>query len=292
MRLQKNSRGTISDATAVNEALKGYAAIYEKMVPIGTYTSLASSTDQTDDVAQMRSSKFGSLAAKINSKLSFINSELSELPVATLEEAMQQTADFENYLEKLIRQKDHQLHPEVEKTLAAFSSTFSGPYGLYNTTKMVDMSFDDFEADGQKYPLSYVSFEGDWESEADTAKRRAAFEAFSTKLKDYQHTTAKTYDMHLQIEKTTSDLRGYNTIFDYLLFNQEVDKSMYDRQIDLITTELAPHMRKYAKLLQKVHGLDKMTFADLKIPLDPTYEPTITVEESKKYIDRCTCDYG
>ena len=145
--------------------------------------------------------------------------------------------------------------------------------------------FDDFEVDGKNYPLSYVSFEGDWESEADTAKRRAAFDAFSAKLRDYQHTTAKTYDMHLQIEKTTSDLRGYDTIFDYLLFNQEVDKSMYDRQIDLITKELAPHMRKYAKLLQKVHGLDKMTFADLKISLDPTYEPKITVEESKKYID-------
>ncbi|WP_203247205.1 oligoendopeptidase F [Sporosarcina beigongshangi] len=277
--------GNISNPITVIEALKGYATLYEKIVPIGTYTSLSSSTDQTDDTAQMRSSKFGSIAAKINSKLSFVDSELAELPVDILKEAMQQSADYQNYLEKLIRQKDYQLHPEVEKTLAAFSSTFNGPYGLYNTTKMVDMSFDDFEAEGQKYPLSYVSFEGDWESEANTAKRRAAFEAFSTKLKDYQHTTAKTYDMHLQIEKTTSDLRGYNTIFDYLLFNQEVDKSMYDRQIDLITTELAPHMRKYAKLLQKVHGLDKMTFADLKIPLDPTYEPTITVEESKKYID-------
>jgi oligoendopeptidase F len=277
--------GNIKDANSVNDALKGYASIYEDMVPIGTYTSLSSSTDQTDDEAQMRSSKFGSTAAKINSKLSFLNSELSELPVETLEEAMQQSDDFKNYLEKLVRKKDYQLHPEVEKTLAAYSSTFSAPYGLYNTTKMVDMSFEDFEVDGEKYPLSYVSFEGDWESEANTGTRRAAFDAFSAKLKDYQHTTAKTYDMHLQTEKTTADLRGYDTIFDYLLFNQEVDKSMYDRQIDLITKELAPHMRKYANLLQKAHGLDKMTFADLKIPLDPTYEPKITIAESKKYID-------
>lgn len=97
--------GNISNATTVNEALQGYAAIYEKIVPIGTYTSLASSTDQTDDTAQMRSSKYGSIAAKLNSKLSFVNSELSELPVATLKEAMQQSADFENYLEKLIRKK-------------------------------------------------------------------------------------------------------------------------------------------------------------------------------------------
>ncbi|MEK4714061.1 oligoendopeptidase F [Sporosarcina sp. resist] len=277
--------GNIRDAKSVIEALEGFAAVYEKVVPVGTYTSLSSSTDQTDDEAQMRSSKFGSTAAKINSKLSFVNSQLSELPIDVLEDAMKQSGDFKNYLEKLIRKKEYQLHPEVEKTLAAFSSTFAGPYGLYNTTKMVDMAFDDFEVDGKSYPLSYVSFEGDWEGETDTAKRRAAFDAFSAKLKDYQHTTAKTYDMHLQTEKTTADLRGYNSIFDYLLFTQEVDKSMYDRQIDLITKELAPHMRKYAKLLQKVHGLDKMTFADLKISLDPTYEPKITVDESKKYID-------
>lgn len=278
-------KGNITDSASVIEAMKGYLAISEKVVPVGTYTSLASSQDQTDDEAQMRSSKFGSTAAKLNSKLSFVNSELSELPVATLDEAMKNSPDFKNFLEKLIQKKEYQLHPEVEKTLAAFSSTFSGPYGLYNTTKMVDMAFDDFEVDGKSYPLSYVSFEGDWESETDSAKRHAAFDAFSAKLKDYQHTTAKTYDMHLQTEKTTADLRGYDTVFDYLLFNQEVDRTMYDRQIDLITKELAPHMRKYAKLLQKVHGLDKMTFADLKISLDPTYEPEITIEESKKYID-------
>jgi len=93
--------GNISNAVTVNEALQGYAAIYEQIVPIGTYTSLSSSTDQTDDTAQMRSSKYGSIAAKLNSKLSFINSELSELPVAILKEAMQQSAEFENYLEKL-----------------------------------------------------------------------------------------------------------------------------------------------------------------------------------------------
>ena len=278
-------KGKITDSASVIEALNGYLAISEKVVPVGTYTSLASSQDQTDDEAQMRSSKFGSIVAKLNSKLSFVNSELSELPVATLDEAMNLSPDFKVFLEKLIQKKQYQLHPEVEKTLAAFSSTFNGPYGLYNTTKMVDMTFDDFEVDGKSYPLSYVSFEGDWESETDPVKRHAAFEAFSAKLKDYQHTTAKTYDMHLQTEKTTADLRGYDTVFDYLLFNQEVDRTMYDRQIDLITKELAPHMRKYAKLLQKVHGLDKMTFADLKISLDPTYEPEITIDESKKYID-------
>lgn len=282
---QKQFKGNIQDAASVVEVLTSYLVLLEKLVPISTYASLSLSTDQTDDEAQMRSSKFGSVSAKMSSQLSFVTSELLALPEETLKSAMEQSGEFEVYLKELIRRKPHQLHPEVEKTLAAYSSTFSAPYGLYNTTKMVDMAFDDFEVNGKSYPLSYVSFEGDWEAEPDAELRRTAFTAFSSKLKEYQHTTAKTYDMQLQTEKTTSDLRGYDTIFDYLLFNQEVDRSLYNRQIDLIMTELAPHMQKYAKLLQKAHGLDKMTFADLKISLDPSYEPEITVEESKKYIN-------
>ncbi|ANU09040.1 oligoendopeptidase F-like protein [Planococcus antarcticus DSM 14505] len=283
--LNHKTQGTITDVPTTIQTLTDYMAFLEKLVIVSTYASLTISTDQTNNEAQLQSSKFSAVAAKISSKLSFINSELLALPRETLEQAMQESAEFKGFLEKLLRKKPYQLHPEVEKTLAAYSSTFSAPYGLYNTTKMVDMNFEDFEVNGQAYPLSYVSFEGDWEAEPDTELRRAAFDAFSKKLKDYQHTTAKTYDMQLQTEKTTADLRGYDSIFDYLLSNQEVDRSLYNRQIDLITKELAPHMQKYAKLLQKVNGLDRMTFADLKISLDPSYEPEITVEESKNYID-------
>lgn len=285
--LEFNNRyhGNIQNATDVVGALIEYTKLYEKIVPAGAFASLSLSTDQTNTDAQMRASKFGSLSAKVSSQLSFLNSELVELPEAIIKEAISKSPAHQIYLDKLLAKKKYQLHPEVEKTLAAFSASFGAPYKLYDTTKMLDIAFDNFEVNGQEYPLSYVSFENDWEGEADTEKRRAAFESFSKKLKEYQHTTAKTYDMHLQMEKTTSDLRGYDSVYDYLLFNQDVDRSLYNRQIDLITKELAPHMRKYAKLLQKEHGLEKMTFADLKISLDPTYEPKISVEESKNYID-------
>ncbi|MCZ8532428.1 oligoendopeptidase F [Psychrobacillus psychrodurans] len=281
----KRFKGSIQIASDVGEALHEYTKIYEKIVPAGAFASLSLSTDQTNTDAQMRASKFGSLSAKVSSQLSFLNSELVELPDNIIEEAISKFPTHQLYLEKLLKKKKYQLHPEVEKTLAAYSASFGAPYKLYDTTKMLDISFDNFEVNGQEYPLSYVSFENDWEAESDPEKRRAAFDAFSKKLREYQHTTAKTYDMHLQMEKTTSDLRGYSSIYDYLLFNQDVDRSLYNRQIDLISKELAPHMRRYAKLLQKEHGLDKMTFADLKVSLDPEFEPKISVEESKKYID-------
>jgi len=210
-------KGQIKDSDSAIQVLKEYASIYEKFTPIGAYASLSFSTDQTNNEEQMRSGKFSSVAATVSSKLSFVDSELLELSMDVLKEAMNKSGDFSHYLKELIRQKPHQLHPEVEKTLAAYSSSFSAPYGLYNTTKMVDLSFEDFEVNGKKYPLSYVLFEGDWEAETDTEVRRAAFESFSRQLKNYQHTTAKTYDMKLQTEKTTSDLRGYDTIIQLIV---------------------------------------------------------------------------
>lgn len=285
-------KGTITTATAAIQALDAYRQLQENIIPIASYAELAASVDVTNDEAQMRESQFSSLAAKIGSQTSFVMSELSELSEDILQQAREQSADYAVLLEKIIREKPHQLHPEVEKSLAALSSTFQAPYSLYNTTKLADINFPDFKVNGVNYPLSYVSFEGAWESEPDTAKRRAAFETFSTTLKRYQHTTAKTYDMHVQTEKTIADLRGYDSVIDYLLMEQDVDRAMYNRQIDVIMEELAPHMRKYAKLLQKVYKLDEMTFADLKIPIDPLYEPSITVEESKTYMNEALAIMG
>lgn len=281
---EKTYQGNITTAEDVVKAVAAYEDIYKQIIPIGTYASLALSVDQTNEEAQMRASKFGSVSAQLGSQMAFLESDLLNLSEDVLTEAKNQSENYSHYLEELLRAKPYQLHPEVEKTLAALSTVFDGPYELYNTTKMVDMNFPDFEVNGTKHGLSYVAFENELETENDAEVRRAAFDAFSEKLRQYQHTTAKTYDMHIQREKTVADLRGYKSVFDYLLFNQEVDRSLYDRQIDLIMNELAPHMRKYAKLLQRVHGLEKMTFADLKISLDPSYEPEVTIEESRKYM--------
>lgn len=278
-------KGTIRDAQSAIRAVDAFRQLQEQLVPIANYASLAASVDLTDDEAQMRESQFGSLAAKIGSKTSFVMSELTALSEETLQEACTQSDDYRVLFEKVIREKPHMLHPETEKALAAYASTFQAPYSLYNTTKMADIRFPKFTVNGEEFPLSYVSFEGVWESEPDTAKRRAAFQTFSNKLREYQHTTAKTYDMHVQTEKTTSDLRGYDSVIDYLLMDQDVDRDLYNRQIDVIMEELAPHMRRYAKLLQKIYGLDEMTFADLKMPVDPLYEPSVTIAESKKYMN-------
>lgn len=277
-------KNTITNAEQAVKALANYEQFLQKMMPITSYAFLSQNEDQKNNAAQLRSAKVSQLSSALNAKLSFILSELLQLTERQLTEAAQLAPNYAHYIDLLRQQKQHQLHPAAEKALASFGTTFGAAFELYYVTKLVDMQFEPFIVDGKAYPLSYNTFEGDWEFENDRKLRHAAFEAFHNKLREYQHTTAKTYATHLTKEKTEADLRGYSSVFDFLLQPQQVDRTLYDRQIDIIMTELAPHMRRYAKLLQKIHGLEKMTFADLKISLDPDYEPQISIAEARKYV--------
>ena len=276
--------GHIQDAASIIAALEAQAKLLEVLIPAGNYARLALASDSTDNAAQMRSANFAQTQAQISAKTAFIKSDILALDDAILEEAIAQAPQFEKHLNNLLKQKPYLLHPEVEKAVAAFGATLNGAYALYNTTKLVDLQFPQFEVNGEKHTMSYNLYEGQWDAEADFEKRRAAFDAFYGKLADYQHTTAATYNMQVKREKTEATLRGYDSVIDYLLVPQDVDSSLYHRQIDVIMEELAPHMRRYAKLLQKQHGIDNLTFADLKVPFDTGYEPTVSIDESRQYL--------
>lgn len=276
--------GKITDAVAISGVIDALQRIMEGAILVGTYASLSISTDQTDAVAQQRAGKVRNVMAGVYAKLSFIDNEIASLPADVIEAALKARPDHAHYLGEILRGKPHLLSADVEKTLASLSPVLESPFQVYSQAKLADLQFEPFEANGTKHPLSFVLFEGEWEFENDTIVRRAAFKAFSTQLAKYQHTMAATYQAQLSKEKILSTLRGYPSVIDYLLFDQQVTPDLYHRQIDVILERLAAPMRKYAALLKRIHKLDQMTFADLKLAVDPDYEPQITVEVAQDYL--------
>ena len=290
--MEKSYKGKMNTASNINQCLDKVREVYQLIYLTGSYTELAVSVDHTNDENQDRFMKYMNIASDIGSRMSFVDSEIIQADERIIEDAISESKENSNYLNNLKRNKAHALHPEVERVLAALSGTLEAPYSIYERAKLADMDFNNFNVEGVEHPLSFGLFEDEWEYEKDTRVRRAAFEAFSSKLREYQHTVAAAYQTQVQKEKTMATLRGFDSVIDSLLHSQKVDRDLYNRQIDLIMEKLAPHMRKYAKLLQKMHKIEEMTFADLKIAVDPGYEPNITVEGSKKYIQEALSILG
>lgn len=285
-------RGKLDTPENIEACLTEYRKVCELRTLIGNYCDLAVSVDYYDTYNQERYGKIERRISVLMSSLSFIDSEIMDQEEAVIEKAMAASRGNRGYLQNLLQRKAHRLHGETERAMKALSQTLNAPYDIYNAAKLADMKFDPFETEGKEYPMSYSLFEENYEYEPNTRVRRAAFAAFSRKIREYENVTAAAYNTQVQTEKTFAALRGFGSVFDALLFSQKVPQELYHRQIDLIMEKLAPHMRRYAKLIQKVHKLDRMTYADLKLPVDPFYAPEVTIEGSKQYIEKGLSIYG
>ncbi|MFK3837493.1 oligoendopeptidase F [Staphylococcus capitis] len=276
-------KNQLTNIENVERALKDYEDILVQLDRLYNYPELRVSVDTSNEEAQKVNAKLNTMSGKIAGLLSFVDSEILALSEETLNE-LQEKTNYPHFFKRLHDRKPYQLSTEVEQVLATLTPTLRSPFELYGTTKSLDIDFESFEHNGVTYPLDYATFENEYEDHPDAEFRRKSFKTFSDAIRKYQNTTAATYNMQVQQEKIEADLRGYDSVIDYLLQEQEVTRDMFDRQIDVIMSDLAPVMQKYAKIIQRVHGLDKMRFEDLKISIDPSYEPYISIETSKEYI--------
>lgn len=276
-------KGSLQHVQDVKDILSPFTELLINIDSMVNYSELRLSVDATDDTAQTLNAKLNTTLGQITSQLSFVESEITALSDEDLDQLIAET-NVPHYFKQLKKKKASQLSPEVEETLASLSPTFDSAFDLYGTTKMLDITFEPFNHQDKSVPMDYATFENEYEDHPDPEFRRKAFKHFSEGLRKYQHTTAATYNMHVQQQKIEATMRGYDSVIDFLLSNQEVTREMYDRQIDVIMEDLAPIMQKYARLIKRIHRLDDMRFEDLKVSVDPSYEPEISIEQSKDYI--------
>jgi oligoendopeptidase F len=283
-KLEEDFQGKLHDSAAINLCLDKMRDILPVMGRTGAYSHLRLMADTTDNSSLELKAMVSDALAKARSMLSFIDTEILEADEETLMKAIDVSDENRHYLKDLLRYRPHILGKEAEKVISTLGTVLEAPYNIYNRAKLADMDFGTFMAGGRENPLGFVLFENGYEFETDTEIRRAAFRAFSDKLAKYQNTVASVYQTKLSTEKALAEIRGFSSVTESLLFSQKVSRDMYDRQIDLIYEKLAPHMRRFAGLLKRIHKLEEMRYEDLKLAVDPTFEPGITVAEAKEHL--------
>lgn len=277
----KSYRGKIADAKTAADAIEAYKELQGRVVRVGSYGYLRAATDSTDTASQSIAQEIGMQLAPIETTLQFLSQELREMESAMLEE-VKALGDNGAFIDEVLRVKQHALEPAVEDALSSLTPVLEAPYALYNRAKLADMRFPDFTVEGVTHPLSFGLYEGHYENEPDTALRREGFAKFSEGMAKYRHTIAGTLHTQMQKDKILATMRGFDSVIDALLFEQNVSRELYERQLQAIREDLAPVMRRFAGVIQKTYELDQMTYADLLVPLDPAFEPPVSIEDAKK----------
>lgn len=255
---------------------------------LDTYAYLNEATDATNVENQELLMQYEGISTEIQTDITFFNNEIMTLTDNQLLSFFKSEPKLERYrtfLEDILEEKQFKLSDDTEEALAALGEVTSSPYKIYSVSKAADMVFDSFEdSEGTSLANSFNLFEGKYEFSEDKAIRRNAYASFNRTLNQYKNTYAAVYSTEVKKQVTISKLRGYPSVTTMLLRSQKVTEEMYNRQIDVIYENLAPHMRKFAKLLKEQQGLETLRFCDLKAPLDTSYNPGSTFEETKEVI--------
>ena len=275
----RNYQGKLSTFEDFERAFAELEQIYIQISHIGNYGFMPQTTDFGDESFAQIAQAAMEFETEANVALSFFDDALIGADEAVLERLGQ-----EPHLTSAIRQakikKAHYLGADVEKALTNLGEVFYSPQDIYTKMRAGDFAMADFEVDGKVYKNSFVTYENFYQNHENAEIREKAFRSFSEGLRQHQNTAAAAYLAQVKSEKLLADMKGYDSVFDYLLAEQEVDRSMFDRQIDLIMNEFAPVAQKYLMHVAKVNGLEKMTFADWKLDLDSELNPEVSIDDA------------
>ena len=275
----RDYQGKLSTFEDFERAFAELEQIYIQISHIGNYGFMPQTTDFGDESFAQIAQAAMEFETEANVALSFFDDALVGADEAVLERLGQ-----EPHLTSAIRQakikKAHYLGADVEKALTNLGEVFYSPQDIYTKMRAGDFAMADFEVDGKIYKNSFVTYENFYQNHENAEIREKAFRSFSEGLRQHQNAAAAAYLAQVKSEKLLADMKDYDSVFDYLLAEQEVDRSMFDRQIDLIMSEFAPVAQKYLKHVAKVNGLEKMTFADWKLDLDSELNPEVSIDDA------------
>ncbi|MDP2367283.1 oligoendopeptidase F [Rhodoferax sp.] len=277
-----------NSATTLLDCLNTVEAIQQRFIRVMTFAHLRNAQDGTNPHGQAAMARVAALGARLSASLAFVDSEVLQLPDGMVEQflaAEPGLAAHTIYLQDLLELRPHRLSADTEQVLASLGEVMGAPSMIYNRSKTSDIQFAPFsDAAGAVYANSFNSYESNYESHEDCSVRRGAWQSFSAGLKAYNHTYAATFATEVKKNVVLARLRQYPSTEAFLLQAHKVPMALYSNILQIIQTELAPHMRRYARLRQRVLGLDKLLYCDIKAPLDPEFNPRVTYDEACELI--------
>ncbi|MFZ5826202.1 MAG: oligoendopeptidase F [Bacillota bacterium] len=278
-------KGRLGEGPAVLAAcLDAQERLTGRLHRVSAFASFRLTTESTEPAHQADSSRVGALMARVLAAVTFIKSEVLALPDGTIEgwiQAEPSLASHRYTLRNWLDMKPYTLSPETEAALAGLSEVLDAPQRIYALSKGADLKFEPaLDSEGKSHPV----YEGGGVFSEDPVLRRNAFASYTKGLGAYRNTYAATFATEVRKNVAMAKIRGYESATHMLLHPHKVTLAVYNNVLDIIGKELAPHMRRYQRLRQRLLGLDKMLYCDLAAPLKLAGEPVVTFQQAQEWV--------
>jgi len=174
--------------------------------------------------------------------------------------------EFKKGLNELLEQKKYTLNADQEKIMAMAGGVVSGPSEIYSTLTNADLKFNDvLDGSGEFLPMN----EANWAIYSHSQDRVLRENAFNTLMDTYglyEKTITSIFINHLKGVKFNVDVRGYQSLRQMALFNNQVNESIYDNLVNSVNKNIN-YNHEYVAFRKEKLKVDELNLYDVYVPI-------------------------
>lgn len=288
-------KGTLNNKKSILDCFNTTNELDKKFAKLYCYAAMGYDEDSKDAEKQQRFARVYSMLVNFGAVSSFISPEISALSNEQLDEfiADKDFSDYDVELKKLRNGKAHILSAEEEKLLANVGS-FSGQFSeIFKRLDSGDLKFGTITVDGEEVQLGHGAYSMLLQHK-DQNVRKLAFETYYKTYIDKINTIAGVYEGSVKADCFYARARKFGSTMEQALFNEDVDKKVYDNLITSMHSTFEP-LHKYIALRKRLMGVETLNMYDLYVSIfedaDISCEYEEAVELVKKGLEPLGEDY-
>lgn len=276
----KNFEGKLNNKDSFIKFLDLRNEQSEVLEHLYVYAMLNSSLNQKDSNTQSMLNQIQSIYMSYMTSCSFIESEIISVSQKTINEFIKGTkheVDQFNF-DKLFRGQKYIKSSTEELLMSHFNAPLSTFSNLYDQLSVADaVSVDVVLSNNTTISVNASNFRSFIEKEKLQEDRKRIFEAVYKSYFDHKNTYASIYLGVIQSRGSKAKARGYDSIIDMALYDNNIDKQIYLNLINTTKENTVP-LKKYFELRKKYFNLDTHY----------TYDRPLQLKQSKLKFDYVT----
>ena len=260
---------TTSSGGVLYKVLVDKDDLFRQVQNLYSYASMNLDQDTRDGKSQALSDKALGLFVEVQEKTSFLTPEILSLDSSKLETFYKEEPKLELYkqfIDNIIRQKDHVLSSREESILAQMGEVADAPQKVFSMLNNADLKFPTIKDEtGKDVEITHGNFIPLMESE-NRDVRKAAFKGLYSTYEGYKNTFAATLNGDLKKNIFNANIRNYKSSRQASLDQNNILTSVYDNLINSIHNNL-DSMYKYMEIRKRALGVEELHMYDLYTPI-------------------------
>lgn len=289
--LFKKFEGKLTSKKAVYDYLKLSEEFEKVFDPTFLYISMKRDEQLDNDTSNRLYQKLMNFYTKFSTETSLLSTQMKKLPDQLLDEIIsdKKFKDYKRDFEWIKKTKVHNLTDDQEQLLSGMD--FFGYSSVMRNLSDVDIKFGKIsDCKGKNYSLNSSNY-GTFMRSKDRTLRKQSFTVLNGTFGKYINTFAGNYINKVKADCYFAKVRKYTSALDEALFNEEVDKKVYQTLIEKVHENLSV-LFKFFEFKKRQLGLKDFSIYDCLAELPSQAKERYTYDQAIDLLKRALAPLG